>query len=471
MLFIVSPNNLNAQEFTKSRIDSLQQIEAKSLMNEGKLEEALLLNMDLIEAAKKIEYNEAIVIGYVEIAKLLSVFGEHLESLRYLNLVDEQVSEKNNPKLKIEIYSIYGKNYSSLKINKKALYYFDKGIALCRKIEPNNKKLLVPFYVNKADAFLSTENKLDSSMIYLHRSVQIEESSFRYAILANYYLKYNKNTDSALHYLNKCTALITDSTALPAYQKSIILQAQANLYKSQGDYKAAIDYYKKSLEIAYQMKRYKEISVSYKFISETYGLLNEKEKAHEFLLKYTKFNDSLNNQYKKNVDTVVTKFLDVQESNHLLGKKRLQYFLGGSIIVSILILVLIIYYNRKKRLNLVDEKEKVIIEKDTENIELKQKLNTAFEEVVILAKNNDPSFLARFQEVYPNVCEELLAVNPKLVNTELTLCALIWLNFSSKNIATYTFVQPKTVQTKKYRLRKKLNIPAEVDTYSWIKNL
>ena len=106
-----------------------------------------------------------------------------------------------------------------------------------------------------------------------------------------------------------------------------------------------------------------------------------------------------------------------------------------------------------------------------ESKKLKQKLNVAFDEVILLAKKNDSSFLVRFQEVYPNVCEKLLENNPKLVNTELTLCAMVWLNFSSKDIASYTHVQPKTVQTKKYRLRKKLNIPENINIYTWLKNL
>ncbi|GAL81845.1 hypothetical protein JCM19274_2829 [Algibacter lectus] len=122
-------------------------------------------------------------------------------------------------------------------------------------------------------------------------------------------------------------------------------------------------------------------------------------------------------------------------------------------------------------MGLIKDKENVIKQKNLERDKLKQKLNVAFDEVISLAKENDASFLIRFQEVYPKVCEKLLEVNPKLVNTELSLCAMIWLNFSSKNIAQYTHVQPKTVQTKKYRLRKKLDLPEGTNLYVWIKNL
>jgi hypothetical protein len=91
--------------------------------------------------------------------------------------------------------------------------------------------------------------------------------------------------------------------------------------------------------------------------------------------------------------------------------------------------------------------------------------------VVRLAKNNDPEFLTRFQEVYPNFFPKLLQIEPQLQNSELKFCALLFLNFSSKDIATYTFVQPQSIQTRKNRLRKKLNISSEEDIYIWMKNM
>ena len=81
--------------------------------------------------------------------------------------------------------------------------------------------------------------------------------------------------------------------------------------------------------------------------------------------------------------------------------------------------------------------------------ELEQKLNESFSELIELAKTNDPAFLKRFQEIYPEPTKRLLKEHPNLTNTELNLAAMIFLNFPSKDIATYTFVEHRTVQTKK----------------------
>ncbi|KAA2224933.1 helix-turn-helix transcriptional regulator [Chryseobacterium sediminis] len=55
--------------------------------------------------------------------------------------------------------------------------------------------------------------------------------------------------------------------------------------------------------------------------------------------------------------------------------------------------------------------------------------------------------------------------------SEIRFCAYIYLNFSTKEIAEYTFTSVRTVQTKKYNVRKKLTIPSDMDIYIWFSKL
>ena len=112
-----------------------------------------------------------------------------------------------------------------------------------------------------------------------------------------------------------------------------------------------------------------------------------------------------------------------------------------------------------KLLSQLNESLLEIEQKKDEAKELEQKLNESFDEVIELAKSNDSAFLKRFQEVYHEPSKRLLEKHPDLTNSELILSAMIFLNFSSKEIASYTFVEHRSVQTKKGRLRKKLNLP------------
>ena len=103
--------------------------------------------------------------------------------------------------------------------------------------------------------------------------------------------------------------------------------------------------------------------------------------------------------------------------------------------------------------------------------ELKQKINESFAEITQLAKENDPQFLSRFQEVYPEFVSKLLMKNPDLKNTELNLCAYIYMDFSSKEIADYTFKSLKTIQNRKNILRKRLDIASSIDLNVWMMNV
>ena len=52
---------------------------------------------------------------------------------------------------------------------------------------------------------------------------------------------------------------------------------------------------------------------------------------------------------------------------------------------------------------------------------------------------------------------------PNLTDGEKKLCAMLRLNLSSKEIASIQNISPKSVDMSRYRLRKKLNLPAETE--------
>ncbi len=62
-------------------------------------------------------------------------------------------------------------------------------------------------------------------------------------------------------------------------------------------------------------------------------------------------------------------------------------------------------------------------------------------------------------------------LNPTIRSTELYFSALAYLNFSTKDIANYTFVTNRAVQVRKNRMRKKYDIPSEVDFNEWFRSL
>lgn len=89
-------------------------------------------------------------------------------------------------------------------------------------------------------------------------------------------------------------------------------------------------------------------------------------------------------------------------------------------------------------------------------------------EIMKLAQKDDPFFLDKFQFFFPDFFPKLNSIGAKLILSDQHLCAMMRLNFDTKQIASYTNTTIKSVESKKYRLRKKLNIPSDVEITQWI---
>lgn len=92
-------------------------------------------------------------------------------------------------------------------------------------------------------------------------------------------------------------------------------------------------------------------------------------------------------------------------------------------------------------------------------------------QVMTLAINNDNAFYIKFLELFPDFNQKLLHINPELIISDLEYCALLRLNFSNKQIAQFKRISVRAVESKKYRLRKKLNIDSKANIYIWMLNL
>ncbi|WP_223607895.1 hypothetical protein [Chryseobacterium sp. OSA05B] len=111
--------------------------------------------------------------------------------------------------------------------------------------------------------------------------------------------------------------------------------------------------------------------------------------------------------------------------------------------------------NEKPQSNLEDLNQKILVQ----------------DEIMALAKENSPRLLNKFRLVYPDFFDKITNVQPNLKNSELIFCIYLKLNFTTKEIATYTFVTPKAIQNRKNRIRKKLSIPSDLDIYKWFNDL
>ena len=90
-------------------------------------------------------------------------------------------------------------------------------------------------------------------------------------------------------------------------------------------------------------------------------------------------------------------------------------------------------------------------------------------ELYELAKQNDITFMVKFQECFPLFIKKLNEVaDPSLNYAELEICAYTKLSFATKDIAICRKDTVRSVENRKYRIRKKLKISSDVDFVLWI---
>jgi len=455
---------------TTTTIDSRLE-KSNVLLFEGQTDNMVKLNLSILEDSKHINYPKGKVYACYNLALAFSMQYRYNKSNYYLKLMESEFKNLDDEDEEISMNLLYSINYRGIKMYDEALKKLRKNLVLANniKIDSTRYSSNAMTLVEMAKSYI--EKKSYDSVTYYCRKV-IEEvekpknrtsglnTSLKVAllILAEAKLK-EKKIDSAELYVKSAQSvpIVLGNNEFRTFK----LLGEINGAKKQ--YDSAIADYEKAIKLAAKVKNIKKLLELYSLISEAYEKIGQADNAKKYTLKYNTLSDSLKTIEDENLKDTVRLLVEEKQRPMEDRNNLLLYII---FLVGISSVIIIFFVN-----NRIHKKNKILNVKEQETKILTQRLNVAFEEVIQLAKNNDPEFLTRFQEVYPDFFPKLLQIEPQLQNSELKFCALLFLNFSSKDIATYTFVQPQSIQTRKNRLRKRLNISSEEDLYIWMKNI
>ena len=207
-------------------------------------------------------------------------------------------------------------------------------------------------------------------------------------------------------------------------------------------------------------------------MQDSYKKLGNEKEYEKYKLRYL---ENLKIENEEKLSGVKTFVDEVKaQSEEAIKENRNKTFLIIVIGMVALSFLIFIFYSlrkisKKKKEKSIIELQLVEKEKKIENLE--NKISDLHSEVIELAQQNSPQFYSRFLDLYPEFEKNILELNPKISISEIQFCALLKLNFSSKDIANYTFTSIRTVQNKKYRIRNKFNIPKDLDTYVFFNKL
>ena len=123
---------------------------------------------------------------------------------------------------------------------------------------------------------------------------------------------------------------------------------------------------------------------------------------------------------------------------------------------------------RNKNLNYILESVEKI------NSTKKNDSNTIIKEKIALLLKSDSinnRFEKQFEEVYPNFFKDLIEKSERLSQNDLRLCAYLKMNQNTQEIAQLSGVSIRTIESQKYRLKKKLNLTKEENLISFLMKL
>ena len=110
------------------------------------------------------------------------------------------------------------------------------------------------------------------------------------------------------------------------------------------------------------------------------------------------------------------------------------------------------------------------IKKELQNIEDGKNIKKVIKIIDKNLNNNDDWYL--FEEAFNNADKDFLkkikSFHPTLTSNDLRLCAYLRLNLSSKEIAPLLNISPRSVEVKRYRLRKKIDLAHEASLTDYI---
>jgi len=431
----------------------------------GEYDSLINLNKKYYNQADKMNYADGKALCYINLAEL-NISLENFQKSQVLFDNAKEILDNSEDKIhKARFYNVYGRFNVELRRIDKAFQYNNEAMSFIQKSGKSELKndLLFSIYFRQAIYFIQKKN-YEKALEFFHKAKKLDDSGLTDCAIGDY-VYMHRDKDSAYKYVT----VAFNKANIRGKEDGIALYANTIMgeyYLAYTQYDKAEEALRKALKINEKTKRIYAYYGKYIYndLRVLYERTGDKEKAYFYLEAYT------NAYYKTNSSLLATINQDTEAfitgAQKDAEKHRNKIYL--IILLSLAGLFLLGLYAWRIIRDLGKRKEVLTMEAE----DLKTMMNdNKQEEIIELGKKNDPEFLDRFKEAYPEFIDQLLTINPGLESSELIFCAMLKLHFTSKEIANYTLVQHRSVQQKKYRIRKKLNIPGETDIYLFFDTL
>ena len=470
---------------------------------------------------------------YIKIAKLYqnSEFDSKW-SIDAMNNALKYAGIINDPVIYNEVYMAMGDLYYSQDNYDLAEKYYNE--ILKNGINKNTILPISIAFTNKANISIK-RNKYEEALSMADSSLYLCIRDFNDSLQAiNYNCKaeiYDSIGDfeSARKYYLKSSILTYDIEDFYTCGKSMF--GLAHLYQRYGMHENAINVFK---IISDSTMKYKQFDICYKScyqLSKCYASLGRYEEAYDYFNKYDISYDSafaikqdkkieeLRNSYLLALNIKELKVNEIKEENIRYNRNEWKLFVSITIVLTMIVITFGILYAKNTELFhknkvtsyeqqiKIDKIESGLMEYQLKNNReliikmalqirsyvdiinpIKDDLKTAMElpdnELKNKVKNihhnihnninllsNAESINKQIDSIYKDFFKRLDEKHPGLTKSEKKLCTMLYIDMSSKEIATITNTTVRSVETSRYRLRKKFELSRDEDIVSFLQKI
>ncbi|MCT4135651.1 tetratricopeptide repeat protein [Elizabethkingia anophelis] len=464
VLFFISCNSSSNNEKYYETFDFRLLEKSQYLMQTGDYKNYINLQEKYYKLANETNYEEGKAVCYLNLFLIYYNLNNSKNAWFFMQKAEDIIRKSNDPIHKAMLSSAYATYYASFSISDVARQNCDIAINILEKEKKSKLRdfLLSNVYQTKG-LFFYDKTQYDIAFVYFNKAQRLAKDPYITCLLANHYLRFN-NMDSAKVYIRQANQILNKNRTSDLHAFYVYLTVGYYYFKTNNYIKAEEEYLK-------AMKKSKKVFPSYGYpiqlyqrLFELYEKIGDKDLAYYYVSKYNAANQNIRKDKSQNMNLAIDNFIKKVTNDDDSEENR---FLILSIVCAAAVFTICFYIH--KHINLLKSRKKML---NYEALTLKEHIyDRKYDEVVALAKSNDSTFLMKFREVYPEFIAKLLKINPNLENSELVFCSFIKLNFTTKEIALYTFVQPTSVHQRKRRLRKRLNVPNGTDLYKFFNDL
>ncbi len=412
-------------------------------------------------------------------------------------------------------YHGLGRVYISLGEIDKAYDYLIEGLRLAETAEAERPEAIL----NNALGILEQDRgSLSAALLHFKKFEKI--SKYLNDTLSVIYAKVNtseiflqlENTDSVLFYIDAAEVLNTKVNNAQA--RAAIFGIYGRLMYNSGEYEKSIEYINKSIKVSFDNKFSEFIIENYYVLIDNYQALHDSNRALSLYEELDHYKDSIFriNDLKKSEGLQAQFLLEEKAAKALYWQEKYNnrnLILALSVAVSLLIIVLLFMLSKRYKANkrihqeetrnlnqTIDENNRELVTRIMTENQRESTLEELSETLEYLSKEKDVAkikryltdalrnisskehvnnnwgvFKVHFEKVHPTFFIELIKIQPNLTQGEMRLCAYIKMNLTTKEIANLLNISDRSIQTNRYRLKKKLGLDTQLNLISYIQSV